>query len=56
MSGEPKTRHMREVIHGALDRIHKELPPERWKLTVVARYIGADGLDADVVRAAIRGL
>lgn len=49
-SRDPRTREVKAVVHAALDTIHEQaLPESKWKLTIVARYVQRDGLDADIL-------
>lgn len=44
-----KVKHAGEHVIARLEQLERVFPPDRFKLTFVARYVGSDGLDADVI-------
>ena len=44
-----KVKHAGEHVIARLEQLERVFPVDKFKLTFVARYVGSDGLDADVI-------
>jgi len=47
-----KVKQAGERVIAHLEQLERVFPPDKFKLTFVARYVGNEGLDADVIVSA----